>query len=719
MRLEAGAALNRRLCANKQEYSKLKAEDVQLIQLLNGAKQFIVPVFQRDYSWETKHCMQLWKDVMQAGCIPNIKAHFVGSIVYIAADDNNANINRWLVIDGQQRLTTVILLLTALRDLVSDPIAHSSPDVPTADEISDYYLINRHGKGAGRHKLHLRRTDHETLIALLDKSERPKTSAERILENFAFFEEKLAEADLDVLMAGIRKLVAVQVSLLRGQDDPQLIFESLNSTGLELAQADLIRNFVLMRQEEHVQSKLYEEYWRPMEVEFDARYRSDFDKFIRDYLTLRLEPSKPVRISDIYVSFRDYFYRRGGEPAAFEVLEDLRRYARYYVGYTTAKHQNPAIRRAFRGLRTLVDVAGPLVMRLLHCVDVIGSMNDLELIDAMELLESYVFRRSVCELETRSLGRIFASLAFDIDESNPLETLKLAIALQGQSRRFPDDAEFKVALETRNVYAMRQCKYLLDRVENYSKERIDTSDFSIEHILPQNPRLSRDWRNMLGDSWKVVQEEWVHRLGNITLTGYNPEYSDRPFNEKLSMEGGFADSPLRLNKFVKNQAKWTQAEIDKRGKQLASSALKIWGPIQLDSSTVREAKLARMRKEASGYTEGSLGLEDSIKPLFAELRKEILSVGTDVLEIFRAKSVTYRVFDYFVEVIPRKQHLTLLFNIDFEDCDDPSQLARDASNKAFIVNASEQGGVLLPIWSVDQIPVALHITKQAYQQVAD
>src|SRR5579872_3692436 len=159
----------RRLPTTEQENFELKAEDVQLIQLLNGAKQFIVPVFQRDYSWETKHCLQLWKDIMQAGSTPNIKAHFVGSIVYIAADDNNANISRWLLIDGQQRLTTVILLLTALRNHVADPTTTPSLDVPTAEEISDYYLINRHGKGGERHRLRLRRTDDETLTALLDE----------------------------------------------------------------------------------------------------------------------------------------------------------------------------------------------------------------------------------------------------------------------------------------------------------------------------------------------------------------------------------------------------------------------------------------------------------------------------------------------------------------------------------------------------------------------
>jgi len=603
--------------------------------------------------------------------------------------------------------------------LVENPEASASLAVPTADEICDYYLINRHAKGAERHKLQLRRTDHASLAALLDNSESPKPVAERIMENFAFFQEKVAEADLEQLFVGIKKLVAVQVVLWRGQDDPQLIFESLNSTGLELAQADLIRNFVLMRQEEHVQSKLYNDFWHPMEVEFNSRYRSDFDKFVRDYLTLRLEPSKPLRTSDIYRTFREYFYKHGGEPAATSILEDLRQYAKYYVAYTTASHKETIVSRAFCNLRTLVDVAAPVIMRLLHCYEVTVTLSTPELVEATELLESYVFRRSVCELETRSLGRIFASFAFEISEDVPLQSLKIAIALQSHNRRFPDDAEFRNALETRNVYSMRQCHYLLDRLENHSKERIDTSGFTIEHILPQNRRLSKEWRNMLGDAWKEIQEAWVDRLGNITLTGYNQEYSDRPFDKKIAMEGGFADSPLRLNKFVKNQTKWTEAEIDKRGKMLTSSALKIWAPMQIDADAVRQAKLQRMREEASGFNEHSLSLDEGTKALFGGMRTEILSVGADIVEIFRAKSVTYRVFDYFVEVIPRKQHLTLLFNIDFEECNDPSELARDASNKAFIINASEQGGVIFQVWNPEDFPAALHILKQAYEQVAE
>ena len=699
----------------------MKAEDVQLTQLLDGAKQFIVPVFQRDYSWETKHCLQLWNDILQAGSTPNIKAHFVGSIVYIAAEENSAKINRWLLIDGQQRLTTVLLLLTALRDFLKGREGTQAlSSLPTAAEIDDYYLINRHAAGGDRHKLQLRKSDHTSIAALLDSTEPSGPTAERITENFAFFEEQVAGADLTTLFAGIKKLVAVQVVLLRGQDDPQLIFESLNSTGLELAQADLIRNFVLMRQEEKVQSSLYNNFWHPMEVEFDARYRSDFDKFVRDYLTLRLEPSKQLRSSDIYRTFREYFHEMGGEPTAAQILGDLRLYAKFYVAYTTGNHPDAQLSRAFRRLRDLVEVAAPLMMRLFFCHEVLGTLSLPEFVEATELLESYVFRRSVCELETRSLGRIFASLAFEVAEPEPLQSLKIAIALQRHNRRLPDDSEFKSALETRNIYSMRHCHYLLDRLENQSKERIDTSEFTIEHILPQNPRLPKEWRAMLGDSWKEIQESWMHRLGNITLTGYNPEYSDRPFDKKMMMEGGFADSPLRLNKFVKSQDKWTEAEIEKRGRMLAASAMKIWAPMQIDAASVRQAKLKRIKEEAARYSQESLAIDgEEVKLLFDAMRKDILGAGADIAEIFRPKSVTYRVFDYFVEVIPRKQHLTLLLNMDFEDCDDPSQKGRDASNKAFITNATEEGGVLIDVWSNDDIPAAMHLVKQAYEQVMD
>ncbi len=204
----------------------MKAEDTHVTNLLEGAKQFIVPIFQRDYSWGTKHCQQLWKDVIRVGGDLNVKGHFLGSVVYVAAEDNTATIARWLLIDGQQRMTTLTLLLIALRDRIKELQAsgEGQDNLPTPEELDDYYLRNRHAKGERRHKLHLRRADHETLIALLDGKGVSDGASERIKENFSFLRDLIVQADLAIVFAGLKKLVVVDVCLTRGQDDPQMIF---------------------------------------------------------------------------------------------------------------------------------------------------------------------------------------------------------------------------------------------------------------------------------------------------------------------------------------------------------------------------------------------------------------------------------------------------------------------------------------------------------------
>jgi uncharacterized protein with ParB-like and HNH nuclease domain len=335
----------------------MKAEDVRLTELLEGPKQFIVPVFQRDYSWGTKHCLQLWKDIVRVGSDDNAKAHFVGSVVYIAAEETSAKITRWLLIDGQQRLTTLALLLTALRNRmpIGDANAQQTVDedaLPTRAELEDYYLCNAHGKGDRRHKLHLRRADQDTLSAILDGREQADGGSERIRENLTFFVDQLANADLNLVYRGIKKLVAVDVCLTRGQDDPQMIFESLNSTGLDLTQADLIRNFVLMRQDEELQTKLYQEYWQPIEVAFGSRYRTDFDKFVRDYLTLQLKPSKQLKADEIYQHFRNYYHGVSTGNPTSEILSNLKRLGNYYVAFSLGQETNLKLREAFRRLRT-------------------------------------------------------------------------------------------------------------------------------------------------------------------------------------------------------------------------------------------------------------------------------------------------------------------------------------------------------------------------------
>ncbi len=696
----------------------MNAQDLPLTQLLDGAKQFIVPIFQRDYSWGTKHCQQLWNDILRVGADPNSKAHFLGSVVYIAAEDNQAAIPRWLVIDGQQRLTTVSLLLTALRDRLKSAPSDDEA-LPTAEEVEDRFLRNRHGKGDRKSKLMLRRGDNEALTALMSSQVLAADATETVRDNYEFFRDRLAEADVGQVYAGIAKLVIVDVSLTRGHDDPQMIFESLNSTGLDLTQADLIRNFVLMRLDDELQTRLYEDYWRPIEVAFGNRYRSEFDKFCRDFLVLKLKPSKQFRADAIYHHFREFFHAETAHKSVEDVLAELRRYATYYVRFSLGQETDPLFAQAANRLRRLVEVASPLMLRLHDCHDRTGLFDSRAFGEAIELLESYVFRRSACDMQTRSLYQIFASIAYKIRENAPLTSLKVALHRSGKKRRFPSDTEFRDALETRDAYAMRTCAYLLDRLENDSKEKIDTSSFTIEHVLPQNENVGAAWREMLGADWKAIQETWLHRLGNLTLTGYNTEYSDRSFDDKKTMAKGFNDSPLRLNRFIREQPQWTAAEIEARGKALAKQAVQVWPGLVVDMDAVRQADLEERRAAAAQFSIDTVGFDAEGRALFDTIRPHIFALGDDVIELCGARSVVYRVFDHFLEILPRTKYILLLANIDFDETDDPSGLARDASDWAFITNASESGDVLFSLKDDSQIPAAIHVVLQAYERVTE
>jgi uncharacterized protein with ParB-like and HNH nuclease domain/predicted transport protein len=699
----------------------MKAEDTLVTNLLEGAKQFIVPIFQRDYSWGTKHCQQLWKDVIRVGSDPNVKGHFLGSVVYVAAEDNTATITRWLLIDGQQRMTTLTLLLIALRDQINQAQGNEDggDEVSTPEELDDYYLRNRHGKGDRRHKLHLRRADHDTLNALLDGKEFPEAASERVKENFIFLRDLVAQADVQTVYAGIKKLVVVDVCLTRGQDDPQMIFESLNSTGVDLTQADLIRNFVLMRLDETSQTQLYEEYWQPIERAFGRRYRTEFDKFVKDFLTLQMRPGTPLKAAEIYHEFRSFFSRTVEKRGVDGILSDLRRFGTYYTAFSLGQEKQPALKEAFARLRSLIEVASPVVLTLYDYHERAKTLSADEFVEAIELLESFVFRRSVCDMQTRSLGQIFSSLAYRITETQPLLSLKVALYRQGKKRRFPTDVEFREALETRDVYDMRTCFYLLDRLENFSKERIDTALFTIEHVMPQNEDLRPEWRTMLGGDWQAVQETWLHRLGNLTLTGYNSTYSDRPFAEKKTIAGGFSDSPLRLNKFIREQSAWTATTIEQRGKQLAEKALAVWRPLVVDPLAVKQRELEEHKALAANYKIENLEADEAAKRLLDVLRPQIQALGPDVVELPNDRSLIYRVFDFVVEIIPRKQRLSLLLNLDFADCEDPSGKARDATEFAFIIGATEAGGVIYTLESVDDVPAAINVVRQAYERVTE
>lgn len=540
----------------------MNAVDCPFTKIINGTTQFVIPVFQRDYSWTEAQCGQLWRDILQVARDSSDRKHFLGSVVYISTGDSSAGFTRWLLIDGQQRLTTLTLLLCALRDHIQETNWKGGEDDPTAKRIDAYFLQNTEEEGSRQHKLVLRRHDRATLKALIDRQEPPEEASERIAENYEFFCDQLADADPAEVYVGLGRLVVVDVTLDRLTDDPQLIFESLNSTGMDLSQSDLIRNYILMRLEEGEQTRLYESYWSKIEALFRGSEKT-FDAFARDYVALKTQASKQDKASEIYRAFRRCFDELQHELGGLEpTMADMLRFARYHAAFSLGGSTSEKLDERLSRLRRLVDVPATLVMRLFDCHERLETLPEVEFLEALSIVESYVFRRAICGEQTRGYWQVFANLAYKIPDRNPLAALKVGLARQRDNYRFPEDNEFRRELQERDLYGLRVCAHLLERLENHgSLELTDTTGYSIEHIMPQNEHLPRAWREMLGPDWKEVHRQWLHRLGNLTLTGYNSTYSDRPFDEKKSISGGFSESSVRLNKFVREQPQWAASEI--------------------------------------------------------------------------------------------------------------------------------------------------------------
>ncbi len=688
-------------------------------QLINGTIQFIIPVFQRDYSWSVEQCQQLWKDIIRTAPVDSEHGHFLGSIVYVATGDTAAGFARWLVIDGQQRLATLTLLLTALRDHISETSWTGGEDSPTVQRIDAYFLKNVQESGNRQAKLVLRRADDETLRALINSVELPENYSQPIVDAYELFKDLLEEADPDLVYRGIVRLVIIDVTLHRHVDDPQLVFESLNSTGVDLSEADLIRNFVLMRLSESEQTHMYEQYWIKIESLFRGS-ESTLNAFVRDYMALRTKATKQTRTDQIYRVFREDskgFYEEDGGLEG--TLRDMSRTAHYYAAFNPGRTGDGVPEVALRNLRRLAPVAASLVTKLYQCHDEIRSLSNEELLISIELIESYVFRRAICGLETRGYWTVFAGIAHHIDYQRPFQSLQVELARLRENYRFPSDEEFKRALIDKELYGLRVCWHLLDRLENAGrKELSDTRSYSIEHIMPQNEKLPLLWKRMLGLNWRRDHKTWLHRFGNLTLTGYNSTYQDRPFEEKKTIPGGFNESAVRLNKYVREQSKWTVKEIEARGEELADRALKIWLTLKVDRALIKEANLREMRELASRRNVEQLQMSPKARELFDTLSKEVKSLG-DVIEIAQRKSVSYHAPNFFLEVLPRKHELVLLLPLDFSEVDDRNEITEDANERKFIPNATYDGGVIVYVWKQEHIGAAIPIVRQAFNMPAD
>lgn len=309
-------------------------------------------------------------------------------------------------------------------------------------------------------------------------------------------------------------------------------------------------------------------------------------------------------------------------------------------------------------------------------------------------------------------------MAQRLNEAEPLKSLKVQFALRSESYRFPIDEEFRHSLSDQNIYGLRVCRYLLERLENAdTKEPTDTSSYSIEHVLPQNENLSRSWRLMLGDGWKDVQREWLHRLGNMTLTGYNSKYSDRPFEEKKTIRGGFNDSAVRLNKFVREQLTWNADTIQRRGHLLTGRCLQIWPDLQVPPAWVDAARVEELRDLAARRKPDQVAMSEGARELFDELSKKIRDIG-DVIEVPWSKSIMYYGPSPFAEVIPMKHGLRVLLAMDFNEVHDPDEIVEDTSEYQWIPNARLDAGAMTYLESEDDMSRVVSVVRQAFDMSA-
>lgn len=688
----------------------MKATQANFLTFIKRPIQFVIPIYQRTYSWHKTQCEKLLNDILRISRDDSVPGHFIGSIVYFQESIHTvSDVPQRLVIDGQQRLTTITLLIAA----ISEFIKNNDVEIDTNfRKLRNYYLINAEEDNDLRYKLLLTRKDKRTLINLLDGIENDEKSSQRITENFDYFKDRITEDNVASIYNGVQRLFIVDVALEKDKDNPQLIFESLNSTGLDLSQADLIRNFILMGQDSATQTELYEKYWYPMERSYGSEYTKRFDWYMRDYLTVKM--GKIPRIGGVYEEFKNYIH--GGVRDIKEVIADIYKFSNYYVKMVLHREESKNLLEAFKNISRLrVDVSYPFLLPVYDDY-ANGILSEEEFIEIVTLVENYVFRRAVCGIPTNSLNKTFAILYKSVHKDNYVESLKADFQKMDGYKRFPNDQEFELEIVIKDLYNFRSRNYLLDKLENYKrKERVVITDYTIEHIMPQNPKLSNEWKKMLGDNWKTIQEKYLHTLGNLTLTGYNSELSDHPFEKKKTIEGGFNDSPIKLNDYLRKTDVWNVEEISNRALELAEKANKVWWAPNLSNEVLEKYDTSEKKEQAVYTIEDFPYLTGDLFELFETLRKRILNLDSSVKEEYKKLYIAYKTTTNFVDIVPQKARLRLSLNIAFDEIVDPFGICKDITDLGRWGN----GDVEVGIDNFSDMDKTMDLIEQAFNSQAE
>jgi uncharacterized protein with ParB-like and HNH nuclease domain len=657
----------------------MQASETKLQQIIEGTKQYVVPLFQRPYSWKKSEWLVLWNDIVELCTTDNPRPHFMGSIVTMPTTSVPEGVTKYLLIDGQQRLTTVFILLCALRDFAKQS------EEELAAEIDNTILVNPYKRGLDYYKLQPTQLDREAFHCIVKSESRIERSG--ITDCYVFFEKKIRQSKLEIQQ--IKKIICGNLSLvsvvLGTDDDPYLVFESLNAKGRALTQADLIRNYFFMRLHSESQESVYTEYWQPMQKLLE----DGLTEFIRHYLT---KNGVEVKQSEVYFEIKD----RINKNDALSYLQDLYKFAQYYAKFLNPEQEEKEkVRKYLYRIKRLdINTVYPF---LLNCYDDLmqARITEDELITVLQIIENFILRRFVCNVQTQGLNRIFALLYSQVSKDTSLASdtfvgrLKLAL----QTRDYPKDGQFQERLMDVKLYGTNRSekvKLILESVEEFfqHKEQVPFNQLSIEHIMPQT--LSNEWKEHLGEDWAITHELMVHTLGNLTLTAYNSELSNDNF---LVKKIHFENSHLELNKYFKNCDSWKREDIEKRAQYLAGIVLQIWSyfgdesiqPTQPSSLTGSTPRLLRI-----------VGEEYSVKSW-----RDVLEVTLNFLAESEAES-----FENIIQQFPR------FIGLDEKDFRSTRKLKNgvffevglSAKNiNAFCLKAIEIAELSIDDWSVETV----------------
>lgn len=679
----------------------MDAREGDLRGLLVGNLQFAVPIYQRTYDWTEEHCRELYDDIVQAGLSDGDSTHFMGAITYYTPKEAIVNINRHQLIDGQQRITTFMLLLVALKHELGDQISQPPTLIDqilynaVEPETSDRYL-----------KLKLTQGDNDAFEEIITTCQTNHSG--NVRTNYELFckwvSEDRAQNTFDIIWKGIQKLTVVHISI-DDRDNPQRIFESMNSTGLGLSTIDLVQNHLLMQRDLNWQKKVYDDYWHPMEEIF-ADHRDDFDDYLRHYLIMKETAS--ITKNKLYKRFKKYTKEHGDG-----VLPDLYQHAKHYAclrypeRYKTSSQKLNTLIKYTHDQNT--EVAHPLLLKIINDYER-KLLSEDDAIKLLIFIDSYLLRCAVVGT-TKNLNRAVPVIMSKLDEHNYVKSVKDAVVERNGRDRFPTDLDFKHSFIAREFYQNdRVSRYILERLgEKYQGSSVTIGEHQIEHIMPQT--LSNDWKKTLGENYEEIYTTCLRQIGNLTLTDENQVLGNNPFSEKQKT---YAKSTLKMTTALIEYTQWTATEINSRSNLLAEDAIKIWKyPAGYSADSLSQNEDEELEQDYLDRT--------NVAPLWFDLKKKILSQFPAATFEMRQHYANFKIFNpssHKYHMICTIQALKRQIYVVYNTCiSDKIIEVSDFVNDVSTIGHLGTGDLRSKIYSDDDIVKAVKLIGRVVQNV--